>query len=492
MRRLLALLLALSLLTTFAFAAETGTAEEETAARQLYELGLFKGVGTGGSGNPDFDLDRAPSRVEAVTMLVRALGAGSAAEAMEKSHPFTDVPAWADGYVSYAYKEGLTKGVSGTAFGSDSTATCGMYLTFMLRALGYAEGGEGDFTYDNPYDLAEQAGLLPGGVDRESFTRGDVAEVTAAALLARQKGEETTLADSLIAAGVFTAEAFAEAFPEPQSYEEALNGLVSQDFFQVEQRIETPACTILTGAFSGVPHGPCTGLYLVFKAGSVPGEGTVVELPTVSDNAWGSTSFPDTWEVSDDQATLTYTYHFDEELVSDGRVLHEAGTYRYTLDLSTGAVEETLETPTLDETLAWFSQEGYTVERTLDAPVCTVVLCHRTFRNTDGAGNVVHEAVDYELYLVYGAGATMAAGTRRELPLPLTSTETTAAGTTYAETGRGPDTLELSADGSTLTYSYHFDTALADKIGSPVHSAGTYRYSVDLATGTVTQAIDPA
>ena len=44
MRRLLALLLALSLLTTFALAAETP--EEETAARQLYGLGLFKGVGT--------------------------------------------------------------------------------------------------------------------------------------------------------------------------------------------------------------------------------------------------------------------------------------------------------------------------------------------------------------------------------------------------------------------------------------------------------------
>ena len=162
MRRVLALLLAAGLLTTPALAAETPA--EETAARGLYDLGLFKGVGTGADGGPDFGLDRAPSRGEAVTMLVRALGAGEAAEAMGKTHPFADVPAWADGYVSYAYGEGLTRGVSETAFGSETTATCGMYLTFMLRALGYTEGEGGDFTYDDPWALAETAGLLPAGV----------------------------------------------------------------------------------------------------------------------------------------------------------------------------------------------------------------------------------------------------------------------------------------------------------------------------------------
>lgn len=490
MRRLLALLLALGLLTTFAFAAETP--EEETAAGQLYELGLFKGVGTDGSGNPDFDLDRAPSRVEAVTMLVRALGAGSAAEAMEKSHPFTDVPAWADGYVSYAYREGLTKGVSEDTFGSDTTASCEMYLTFMLRALGYAEGSEGDFTYDNPYDLAEQAGLLPDGVNRESFTRGDVAEVTAAALFAKQKGTETTLADSLMAAGVFTEEAFAEAFPEPPTYEETLAEILNADAYNVHERIETPACTIVMGSLSGIPHAPYSSIDLVYKAGSAKGEGTAVALPTVAFNDWGSSWLPDTWELSDDQTSFTYTYHFDEPLATEVHVWHEAGTYRFTVDLITGQVEEVLEPLSMDETLAWFAQKGYTVERTLDGAVATVVLCYRTFENKDYSGNVVHQGVDYELYLINKTGSGLAPGAWRELPLPLTTTEATAAGTIYSETDRVPDTLELSADGTTLTYSYHFDTALADKIGNPVHSAGTYRYSVDLATGSVTQSIDPA
>ena len=104
---------------------------------------------------------------------------------------------------------------------------------------------------------------------------------------------------------------------------------------------------------------------------------------------------------------------------------------------------------------------------------------------------MIREAVDYELYLVYKAGGTQQAGTRRELPLPLTDTETTAAGTTYADTGRAPDTLELSADGGTLTYSYRFDTALADQTGGEIHRAGVYRYTVNLAAGSCTQTIDP-
>ena len=33
-------------------------------------------------------------------MLIRALGEEPQAKAAGKTHPFTDVPAWADGYVS--------------------------------------------------------------------------------------------------------------------------------------------------------------------------------------------------------------------------------------------------------------------------------------------------------------------------------------------------------------------------------------------------------
>ena len=45
-----------------------------TAAQKLHAMGLFQGVGTNADGTPDFDLDRTPTRVEGIVMLVRLLG----------------------------------------------------------------------------------------------------------------------------------------------------------------------------------------------------------------------------------------------------------------------------------------------------------------------------------------------------------------------------------------------------------------------------------
>ena len=47
---------------------------QEGQAMRLERLGLFLGVGEDQNGFTNFDLNRTPSREEAVTMLVRALG----------------------------------------------------------------------------------------------------------------------------------------------------------------------------------------------------------------------------------------------------------------------------------------------------------------------------------------------------------------------------------------------------------------------------------
>ena len=100
---------------------------DELVARDLKVLGLFKGVS-----ETDFALDRAPTRLEAVTMLIRMLGKEKEALTGSWHHPFTDVPSWADSYVGYAYEKGLTNGVSANSFGTGD-ASSAMYLTFVLR-----------------------------------------------------------------------------------------------------------------------------------------------------------------------------------------------------------------------------------------------------------------------------------------------------------------------------------------------------------------------
>lgn len=197
-----------------AFAADTNAAE--TKATALRKLGLFKGVS-----ETEFDLDRAPTRVEAMVMMIRTLGKETEALKNGGTHPFTDVPAWADKYIGYAYEKGLTKGVSATSFGTGNAGS-DMYLTFMLRALGYNDTA-GEFSWDAPDMLAKAVGILPNDVDTVNFLRSDVALVSWASLEASLKGGGQKLSSKLMEEGVFKKEDYGKAIdfvnePKPELF----------------------------------------------------------------------------------------------------------------------------------------------------------------------------------------------------------------------------------------------------------------------------------
>ncbi|MBQ1888633.1 MAG: trypsin-like peptidase domain-containing protein [Firmicutes bacterium] len=195
---LLTILLCISLIPCTAFAHSQDLQYEEDLAKDLKALGLFQGVS-----DTNFALDRAPTRTEAIVMLIRVLGAEGEALKGGRTHPFTDVAPWADDYIAYAFENKLTDGVAPDRFGTGS-ASAAMYLTFVLRALGYSDQGGADFTWNNPYNLAVRAGILPDTVDTEVFLRADVVQVSYAALGAKLKDSDMTLADKLIDAQVFS------------------------------------------------------------------------------------------------------------------------------------------------------------------------------------------------------------------------------------------------------------------------------------------------
>ena len=56
--------------------------------------------------------------------------------------PFVDVPTWAASYVGYAYNYKITNGMGPKEFGSDYQLSDFMFLTLVLRALGYSDSGE--------------------------------------------------------------------------------------------------------------------------------------------------------------------------------------------------------------------------------------------------------------------------------------------------------------------------------------------------------------
>jgi len=171
------------------------------AANALYDLGLFKGTGVDGNGNPVFELDRKPTRIEALVMMLRLFGEEDAALAYTGSSPFSDVPAWAESYVGYAYTMGYTKGVSSTKFGAQDAANENSFVTFVLRALGYSDT-KGDFSYNTATDYAVDNGIISEYLrGKTNFTRGDCAVVSNYALNANCKGTDTTLLDKLVEEG---------------------------------------------------------------------------------------------------------------------------------------------------------------------------------------------------------------------------------------------------------------------------------------------------
>ncbi|MBR5228489.1 MAG: S-layer homology domain-containing protein, partial [Firmicutes bacterium] len=176
--RLLSMLTVFVLLFVFAFGAmvpvQAASKEATISADALYSLGLFSGTGTDADGKPIYELDRAPTRNEAVAMLVRLLGKETEAKAGEWEIPFTDVAAWAKPYVGYAYAKGLTAGTSATTYSGDAKITASQYLTFVLRSLGYDSSK--DFKWDRAWELSDKIGLTDGRYDvtTKTFLRGDV------------------------------------------------------------------------------------------------------------------------------------------------------------------------------------------------------------------------------------------------------------------------------------------------------------------------------
>lgn len=192
MKRFLSFILALTLAASLVPSAFAASDEAVQAANALHALGLFNGTGTDANGNPVYDLDRAPTREEAITMLVRLLGREEEAKSDDWRMPFTDVSNWAKPYVGYAYTYNLTSGTSETTFGGKQKVSAMQYLTFVLRALDYEDGT--DFQWDKAWKLSDEIGLTSGQYTSDrSMTRGDVAIISLKALSISNKYNWTLL-----------------------------------------------------------------------------------------------------------------------------------------------------------------------------------------------------------------------------------------------------------------------------------------------------------
>lgn len=175
------------------------------AAEKLNALGIMKGAPLP-DGTVDYMLDEQLSRETALVLIVRALGHDDASDEAYPVSPFTDVDAWAEGAVNYAFARGITKGVSSEKLGALYPITTGEYATMLLRALGY----EGDFYFADAYDFALEKGVI-STVEGDNITRGDAASAILALLGGSVKGSDEPIAETLLETGKITAEALSSA-----------------------------------------------------------------------------------------------------------------------------------------------------------------------------------------------------------------------------------------------------------------------------------------
>ncbi len=192
----------------------SAVAMDKDSAEILYELGLFRGTGTNADGTPIFDLEKTPTRNQAIIMMVRLLGKEEEALAGDWELPFTDVVKGSTSYyyIGYAYANGLTNGTTATTYSGGNPIRANQYITFVLRSLGYVSGE--DFNVSTAWELSDKLGITDGRYNQHTagdFSRGDVANISMDALAGVQKGKEETLAEKLIGDEVFTRSQYEKA-----------------------------------------------------------------------------------------------------------------------------------------------------------------------------------------------------------------------------------------------------------------------------------------
>ncbi|MCX7615159.1 MAG: hypothetical protein N2Z65_05335 [Clostridiales bacterium] len=184
----LTLIALLSLLFSF----NVSATEYDRQAGYLNRLGIIQG------NKGDFQLERTPTRLEAAVTIVKLLSAEKKVKSNHYQHPFIDVPRWADSYVGYLYQKGVIKGANSRFFDSFLDCDETMFLTMLLRALGYTDKNN-SFGGMNAEELAADVGMLNESITYEmknkSFLRGQMAALTFEALLCPIQNDKKTLLD---------------------------------------------------------------------------------------------------------------------------------------------------------------------------------------------------------------------------------------------------------------------------------------------------------
>jgi hypothetical protein len=159
-----------------------------------------------------YELERESSRLEMMVIFLVLLGVRAESDAYAGTHPFTDVPAWADRNVAYLFSNGYVTGTGGDKLDPTRPASVQQTCFLMLKALGYADGA--DITFATALDDAVRYGLFTPKelalLQSDDYTRDTLMYRTYYARFAGYKTGGRVI-DRLIALGLVDRAAFEAA-----------------------------------------------------------------------------------------------------------------------------------------------------------------------------------------------------------------------------------------------------------------------------------------
>lgn len=483
--------------------------EQSESIFKLYEAGILSGVDDVGTFSPFGELTRA----EAAVMVARVL-----APSLRLKEPPRTVDAYEQAVLRLRSGDGYCNERSFDA----PTATVFLFDGGILRGpgnlvlIGKARGAKGEGTVVTlprpPYmgygtdPVPPDTAVLSDDGKTFTYTYTFPEAHIENGLPVRPAGTYTYTVD------MTTGEVAEDAPVLPQTgYDRAVAELRgSYGYIQeTEDTREFDQCTVFIYDANSIMYTHRGAMRAIFKPGSALGDGTVIDLPYVSTTAiripadrYGGVD----WDL--ETPNFTWSYFFDVpayDYSGKEAVAVAPGLTTFTLDLESGKISRRFEPVSYENArehvLRERAIEGGQLIRdryhngTYESPICSVIRVYGRVGGTgEDEGNPFDGMEDHAYYLVYKSGSSFPEGTTKRLTLP--STEILFSPTYgYYPTTRIPLEESLFADGSSFTYVYRFAWPLSytDGHGQEVtlHDAGTYTYTVDLATGETTVKHEP-
>ena len=188
------MLLGMMVVGTGASYADVTSKNNQEAIEVLQAVGVMSGDDKG-----NFNPDQKVTRGEMAVVMANLLNL-KVKDFVNAKTPFTDVPAWANGYVAACYADGITAGISATEFGFNYEVTTAQAALMMMKALGYFQNAK-DFGSDWQVATVKQGSKIDlfNGVAAgasTAMTRNDVAQIalnTLEATMVETDGTNTTI-----------------------------------------------------------------------------------------------------------------------------------------------------------------------------------------------------------------------------------------------------------------------------------------------------------